>query len=77
MAIGFPPNPVYPWALDSDRTLFLVYNTTESQLTRDNNAWAQEIEIEAVCETNQEIWPDNGFATISGEIFYYDAGFAN
>ena len=73
MAIGFPPHPVYPWAIDSDRTLFLVYNTTEARLTKDNNAWAQELEITPVAFNEPEIWPNNGFATIEGEMFYYDS----
>ena len=68
---GFPPIPVFPLALDSDTTLYLVYNTAEAQTTSDNTAWADEIEIEQV--VGDEQWGDNGFANISGEMFYYDA----
>lgn len=68
----FPPQPVFPKAIDSDRTLFLVYNTTESKLAVDNEAWADEIEIIPVIDDELEIWADNGFGTINGELFYYD-----
>ena len=69
--MAFPPVPVYPIKLDSDRTLFLVYNTTETKLAVDNQPWAEEIEIDAA--TSNEIWADNGFGNISGELFYYDS----
>ncbi len=72
MSIGFPPVPLYPQALDSDYTLFLVYNTSEAELASNNEAWAEEIEIEPVSAESNEIWADNGFANISGELFYYD-----
>ena len=73
MAIGFPPQPTYPLKIDSDRTLFLVFNTSEAQSTGNNSAWAEEIEIEPVDACKPEIWADNGFANISGELFYYDS----
>lgn len=73
MASGFPPKPVYPLAIDSDRTLYLVYNTSETTLTADNNAWSDEIRIKPVDPGMPEIWADNGFANIEGEMFYYDA----
>ena len=69
--MAFPPVPVYPIKLDSDRTLFLVYNTTETKLSVDNQPWAEEIEIDAI--TSNEIWADNGYGNISGELFYYDS----
>jgi hypothetical protein len=72
MAVGFPPQPVYPKALDSDRTLFLVHNTSESRLSVDNPAWAEEVQIYPVAAGEPEIWADNGFANIDGELFYYD-----
>lgn len=62
-----PPSPVYPIAIDSDRTLYLVYNTSESRTTADNPPWSDEISIEP-----SDLWADNGFANISGELFYYD-----
>jgi hypothetical protein len=71
--MAFPPVPVYPTGIDSDRTLFKVYNTSETRLSADNSAWAQELEIEPVGADEPEIWADNGFATISGELFYYDS----
>jgi len=71
--MAFPPLPAYPKALDSDYTLFLVYNTTETKLCRDNAAWADEIDIIAVAPDKAEIWADNGFGNIEGELFYYDS----
>ncbi|RDJ35640.1 MAG: hypothetical protein DWQ19_12545 [Crenarchaeota archaeon] len=69
----FPPSPLFPTAIDSDRTLFLVYNTSEAQLASDNLPWSQEIVITPVAADKEEIWADNGFANISGELFYYDS----
>ena len=73
MPINFPPIPVYPDAIDSDYTLFLVYNTTETVLTSDNEPWAGEICIQPIRSSDDEIWADNGFANISGELLYYDS----
>lgn len=70
--MAFPPVPTYPAAIDDDYTLFLVYDTTEAQLCKDNAPWSQEIEIIPVGEDESEIWPDNGFANIEGELLYYD-----
>jgi hypothetical protein len=70
--MAFPPIPVYPQGYDSDYTLYLVYNTTETKLAADNAPWAQEIEIVPVAEDAVEIWADNGFGNIDGELFYYD-----
>ena len=39
--MAFPPVPVYPKAIDSNYTLYLVYNTTETKLAADNSPWAQ------------------------------------
>jgi len=69
----FPPSPQFPKAIDSDYTLYLVYNTTETKLLTDNAAWAQEISIVPVDPDNAEIWPNNGFGNIEGELFYYDS----
>ena len=68
----FPPEPAFPEGIDSDQTLFLVYNTTESKLRTENQPWASEIDIVPVGDTDPEIWADNGFGTIEGELFYYD-----
>jgi len=68
-----PPNTVFPKNYDSDLTLFKVYNTTETVITKDNLSWAEEIEILPVGENDPEIWADNGFANISGELLYYDS----
>ena len=69
--MAFPPQVLYPDALDSNYTLYEVYNTTESTLSADNQAWSSEIQI--VPATVNEIWPSNGFATLEDEIIYYDA----
>lgn len=69
----FPPIPVYPDGIDSDYTLFKVYNTSEAPLTSDNSAWASEINIQPVGENELEIWGENGFVNLSGELIYYDA----
>jgi hypothetical protein len=71
--MAFIPVPRYPQAIDSDYTLYLVHNTTEAQIAVDNSAWSQEIEIVPVAADENEIWPDNGFANIDGELLYYDA----
>ena len=73
MPVGFPPQPVYPFALDSNRTLFLVFNTSEAALAADNAAWADEIDIVPVGDDEPEQWGDNGFANLDGELLYYDA----
>jgi hypothetical protein len=73
MAIGFPPIPTFPNAFDTDNTLFVVHNTSEAALSSDNHPWAEEVEIVPVGANKPEIWADNGFANISGELFYYDS----
>lgn len=71
--MGFPPIPVYPGAIDDNSTLFQVYNTTETVTVSDTDAFSEEIPILPRSTGQLEIWPDNGYATISGELFYYDA----
>lgn len=73
MANYFPPNPVYPKSYDSDYTLFLVYNTSETVTSTDNLAWSDTVLIKPVDPDKPEIWSENGFANINGELFYYDA----
>ena len=69
----FPPIPVFPKAIDTDHELFLVYNTTEARIITDNEPWSQEIDIVPVASTKLEIWADNGFANIEGELLYYES----
>jgi len=69
----FPPTPVYPKNYDSEQTLFLVYNTSETLTSGENLPWAQEIDIVPVAAELQEQWSTNGFANIDGELFYYDS----
>ncbi len=73
MPMYFPPIPVYPVGYDSDFTLFLVYNTSETITVADTDAYSEEIPIKPQPGNKPEIWPDNGYATIAGELFYYDA----
>ena len=70
---AIPPIPTYPLQIDTDRTLYKVYNTTETRLAENNNAWSDEIVIVPVSADELEIWADNGFGNIEGELFYYDA----
>lgn len=67
-----PPKSVYPLDYDTDYTLFKVYNTTESTLSSDLGTWATTININPVDSSEDEIWADNGYATLSGELIYYD-----
>lgn len=71
--MSYPPIPRFPQEIDDDHTLFLVYNTTETRLSADNSPWAQEVDIIPVKIGKPEIWADNGFANIEGELLYYDA----
>ena len=72
MSNYFPPIPVYPKNYDNNRTLFLVYNTSESITTSENNPWQDSIEIKPVAINQNEIWSDNGYGNINGELFYYN-----
>lgn len=73
LLMAFPPTPVYPKALDSDYTLYLVYNTTETKIRSDNSPWSQEIDIIPVAADKAELWSSNGFANLDGELLYYDS----
>jgi hypothetical protein len=73
MSSGFPPICLYPTNYDSDFTLFLVYNTAEAKTTEDVDPWAEEIPLRPRTVGQDEIWADNGFANLAGELFYYDA----
>jgi hypothetical protein len=67
------PTPVYPFALDSDQTLFRVNNGTQSVLVNTITEDATSLQIIPTKANDLEIWPDNGFATLVGELIYYDA----
>ena len=67
------PNPLYPDSFDTDRTLFLVSNSVETIITKNNAAWAEKICIKPVLPTEEEQWAENGFATINGELLYYNS----
>ena len=70
---NIPPKPVYPLGIDNNYTLYLVHNTTESLLSIDNEPWSEEIDIVPVANDKSNVWADNGFGNINGELFYYDA----
>ena len=72
MSQNLPPIPQYPNKYDSDKTLFKVYNTTESVLTRAAEQFDTTLFIRPVPEDKPEIWAANGYATISGEVLYYE-----
>jgi hypothetical protein len=72
MSTGFPPTILYPENFDSDFSLFKVYNTTFTTIAADNPPYADEIPIIPVPNGDNEIWGTNGYATISGELLYYD-----
>lgn len=73
MPMYFPPKVIYPLSMDSDYTLFKVYNTSETITVANTDSYAEEIPIRPQPADKPEIWPENGYATISGELFYYDA----
>jgi hypothetical protein len=66
-----PPIPLYPKRYDNDETLFLVYNTSESILSEDCPAWSEEISVRPLFD--HEVWADSGYASIDGELFYYNS----
>jgi PKD repeat protein len=47
-----------------------VFNTSEAVLAKDNAPWSDEIEIRP--SEGDELWSNNGFANIDGELFYYN-----
>jgi hypothetical protein len=69
----FPPQTVYPLGIDNDYTLLLVHNTSEAMLAVNNEAWSDEVRVTPVTAEKPEIWADNGFANLEGELFYYDS----
>ena len=71
MPANFPPVPLYPNSYDTSYTLFDVHNSVQTVTTADNTAWSQEISIKPT--SSSEIWATNGFATINGELLYYDS----
>jgi hypothetical protein len=69
---NLPPTSQYPKKYDTDRTLFRVYNTTESVLIISAEQFDTTLYIKPVDADKPEIWADNGYATISGEVLYYE-----
>ena len=72
-----PPNSVFPNNYDTDNTLYMVYNTTESVITQVLNIADSQIFIKPVEANEDEIWAENGFANISGELIYYGSVLKN
>ena len=52
--------------------MFLVYDTAETITTEENLPWSDSISIKPVNPDAKEVWSNNGFANIEGELFYYD-----
>lgn len=73
MPLSYPPSSVYPQDYDTNRTLYKVYNTSETVLSADLDTWATTINIEPVESGDPELWADNGFVTISDELIYFDS----
>lgn len=69
---GFIPHPIYPQKYDNNYTLFEVVNSTESITVLPSEQFDTTIYIKPVAVDRPEVWPTNGFATISGEVLYYD-----
>lgn len=64
------PASGYPNKLDTDYNLFWVANTAETPLAQDLEVWATTIYITP--HEDRELWGDNGFVNIAGELIYYD-----
>lgn len=67
------PVIAYPYSLDTDRTLFRVYNSTQSVLAEALDATSTKIQIIPQNANDQDVWPENGFVTLPDELIYYDA----
>lgn len=68
---NFIPQSVYPLGYDTDYTLFQVFNTTQSILASPNEPWSETIYIIPQPADMLEVWPQNGYATLDGELLYY------
>jgi len=73
LALSYPPKSVYPNDIDSNFTLYKVYNTAETTLSQDLDPYITTIHITPVDEGKLEIWADNGFVNINGELIYYNS----
>jgi len=65
------PLSSYPTRLDSDTTLFRVFDTAETSLSSALLAWSTKIEIVPTELNSSQIWAENGYITIEGELIYY------
>jgi len=73
---NFIPQSVYPLGYDTDYTLFQVFNTTQSVLASPNEPWSETIYIIPQPADMPEVWAENGYATLDGELLYYgDVGY--
>ena len=71
MGLSYPPLTNYPKGLDSDVTLYKVFNTAETTLSADLDPYNTTIYINPVAGNKEEIWAENGFVNINGELIYY------
>ena len=65
------PLSSYPSELDTNKTLFQVYNTSETVLSQALLSWQTTIYIVPVKSGKPELWADSGYVTIEGELIYY------
>jgi hypothetical protein len=65
------PISVYPANLDSNTTLFDVYNTSQSVLAQPLNSWDTTIYVLPPVAGSPNIWGENGYVTIENELIYY------
>lgn len=73
MAFPYIPKVLYPDKFDTDYSLYKVTNSAESILSEDLEAWATTISVVPMNTDTYEIWSDNGYVNISGELIYYDS----
>lgn len=73
MAFPYIPKILYPNQLDTDYSLYKVANSAETTLSADLEAWATTISVVPTDLNTTEIWSDNGYVNISGELIYYDS----
>lgn len=65
------PNSNYPKTYDTDKSLFQVYNTSQTVLSGALNSWQISINIVPVSSEELELWAESGYVTIEGELIYY------
>ena len=67
------PISSYPSNLDTDTTLFKVFDTSETVLSATLNSWETTINVVPTEAGKFQIWADSGYVTIEGELIYYSS----